>query len=258
MHDPETQICSFPSYQMRQWMESKRWLPRWLSAFELFTLWHVDPCRRGGGDDSCGWFKRAHHGKPEVLAKIVKEIEFDFDRVFKSDSGKVYFSGYFYPEDAGAGMPNMGVSAIALNFFFLAALKHFGSRAKAVRFCQRHLFEILIFAENPTDSLRDSIVRKFGMDTKREERIRAFASCVYGWILRADQKWWQHPRWHVHHWRIQIHLWQIFKRWAFVRCAHCGGRFRWNEAVCTSWQGGVIWHSRCESQPPVRKQEQAI
>jgi hypothetical protein len=27
-------------------------------------------------------------------------------------------------------------------------------------------------------------------------------------LLRAKRRWWQHPRWHVHHWKIQ---------WTFVR-----------------------------------------
>jgi hypothetical protein len=52
------------------------------------------------------------------------------------------------------------------------------------------------------------------------------------WTFRKQIQPWRLPvRWHVHHWQIQIHPWQQFKRWAFSRCAKCGGRFRWNESV---------------------------
>lgn len=68
--------------------------------------------------------------------------------------------------------------------------------------------------------------------------------------------WWQlHPRWHVWHWRIQIHPVQDFKRWAFSRCAGCGRRFAFGYSpVSHSWNGtGPRWfrgergvfHSEC-------------
>lgn len=235
---------------------SRHWPKGYRHTF--ITIWHVDPNIRGD-DDSCGWFKRARHGDPAVLEKIVKRFEYDWDSVFKSDSGKTYYTGWFMPEDSGAGMPNMGVSAIALNLFFVAALVYFGndgnSWGPARRFCQKHLFEILQFAENPTDSLRDSIVQKFGADERREARIHGMAACIYGWILRKEQHWWQHPRWHIHHWKFQVHPLQSFKRWAFTRCAACGNGFRWNESgYTTSWSGGGpqwfrseqhVYHDKC-------------
>lgn len=44
---------------------------------------------------------------------------------------------------------------------------------------------------------------------------------------------------HVHHWRLQIHPWQHFRRWALTRCAWCGGRSRKNDRANfgTSWDG---------------------
>lgn len=261
MHDPLTQICTFPSYEMRQRMECCRWIPNWLARLELFTLWHVDPARKGN-DDSCGWFMRAHHGNPEVLEKIIRRFDEDWDRTFTTkkedhdaDDGhfvpKTYFCGYFFPEDAGFGKPNMGVTAIVLNLFFLAAGVHFESDGrtnwrKARKFMQKNLFEIMLFAENPTDSLRDEIVRKWGTDSKRADRIESVATCIYGWILRNTRPWYRHPRWHVRHWRVQIHIWQQFHRWAFERCGKCGGRFHWGEVPCGDWNGTRIWHMRCD------------
>lgn len=33
-------------------------------------------------------------------------------------------------------------------------------------------------------------------------------------------------RWHVHHWRIQVHPYQALRRWLFDRCATCHRPFR--------------------------------
>lgn len=222
-----------------------------------FSLWHVDPERGPGGDDSCGWFKRSHHGDKSVLERIVKRFEEDWDRTWtydpKEDGGgedeqsrgkTTYPCGFFNPN----GMPRLSVVGVTLNLFFLAAGEHFESDGrsnwnKARRFMQRNLFDIMFFAENTTDSLHDSMTLKFGNDTRREDRLRTMACIIYGWILRREQRWWQHPRWHMHHWKLQVHAIQQFKRWAFSRCCKCGGRFRFGESPVTSnWNSkGPRW-----------------
>lgn len=68
-------------------------------------------------------------------------------------------------------------------------------------------------------------------------------------LLRQPSRthWWQlHPRWHVWHWKIQVHPVQHFKRWAFSRCSGCGGRFLWGYApVSGQWGGkGPRWFRR--------------
>lgn len=59
----------------------------------------------------------------------------------------------------------------------------------------------------------------------------------------APRPWWKHPKYHIHHWRPRVHAVLNFKRWAFSRCAGCGGRFRWGYApVSYSWHGtGPQW-----------------
>jgi len=61
--------------------------------------------------------------------------------------------------------------------------------------------------------------------------------------LRHHRPWWKHPRWHVHHWSIQVHFIQNLKRWLFSRCASCGERFSWGYAPVTpKWEGtGPLW-----------------
>lgn len=187
MHDPDTRI----------------------GRIGPFSLWHHDPCC-DGSDDSCGWFMRARHGDPEVLRKIEKAFEFDWDRVYKpsredhdEEDGEfqptTYLRGYFKFD----GSPNFSLPSITLNLFFVAACEILGRR-KALRFLSQHLVEIMIFGENPVDSLRDNFVQTFGKDEKREERIHHVAACIYAWIIRESRPWWKHPRWHVWHWRVSF------------------------------------------------------
>ena len=65
------------------------------------------------------------------------------------------------------------------------------------------------------------------------------------WHVEPDDKdsgtvckpgtWLRHP----HHWRLQFHPWQHFRRWAFTRCEWCGGKSRKGDYVNTGygWSG---------------------
>lgn len=174
----------------------------------LVTIWHKDPCKGPGGDDTCGWFKRPHHGNQEHYAKIKKEFAFDWDNASKYDDGRPMFLGWFHP----SGEPLYSNGAIALHFFHRAALIHFeGNNKKVWRFMRKYHYDIIAFSENPIDSMINTIQNKY--NEKRENRINSMAGMVYGCILRWEQKWWQHPRWHIHHWRIQAPIFSAIKRW---------------------------------------------
>lgn len=226
MHDPRTLAFTIPSPFFYRDHQRKR------RHYSLVSVWHVDP-ERDGSDDSCGWFKRARHGDPAVLEKIVKEFGQDWDHWYVSEHSKeTRLVGYFDPTD---GDPLMTVHGITLNLFWLAAINVFGGRDKAERYMRKDLFRILHFAENPTDSMMHLIRQTYGVEP-REERIRSAAAMIYGWILRAQRRWWQHPRWHVHHWELQIHPWQTLRRWLFDRCCRCGQRFALGESpISSSW-----------------------
>lgn len=64
-------------------------------------------------------------------------------------------------------------------------------------------------------------VRALGADGKWSSRI------LHGW------------RWHVHHWKIQVHSLQALRRWALTRCEWCGGRSHGGDRVNIShqWEG---------------------
>lgn len=52
-------------------------------------------------------------------------------------------------------------------------------------------------------------------------------------------------RFHVHHWQIQIHPWQHFKRWAFERCQHCKRGYPWGYAPVAHNSGTI--HFECHA-----------
>jgi hypothetical protein len=60
-------------------------------------------------------------------------------------------------------------------------------------------------------------------------------------VCKRSTRW----QWHVHHWRVQFHPIQHFRRWALTRCEWCGGRSRKGDAVNVSKQwdrdGGHWW-----------------
>lgn len=235
MHDPQTVAFNVP----RPWPQRTKpgvarqlygrlhW-PTWI------TIWHVDP-ERDHTDDSCGWFPRARHGSAAVLAEIVREFTFH----------ATWAGGWFDKVD---GLPVRSNHAIALDMFFVAARIHFRGRFDkhgwrgAHRFMRRNLFDILRFAESPSDGLKETFEQHYG-PSPLDARLEDYAAMVYGWILRAERPWYRHPKWHVWHWKLQIHPSQAFKRWAFSRCARCGKGFSWGYApISHSWNGtGPLW-----------------
>lgn len=71
-------------------------------------------------------------------------------------------------------------------------------------------------------------------------------------VCKHSGRW----RWHVHHWRIQVHPLQTLRRWALTRCAWCGGPSRrgsranfshqWDGPRGRWWQGEPgLYHQDC-------------
>lgn len=168
----------------------------------LITIWHKDPCK-DGTDDSCGWFIRTRHIDPVVVEKVKREFEFNFKHNY-------WFNEGGYPKFSTIGTAlEMYSTAAWVIFMHLNNNKPNRKRHKA--FMKKNMYDIIRFAENPTDSIGDSINMRWGVE-KPEERIRSFTSTITADIYRKLQKWHQHPRWHIHHWQIQFVFWQDFLR----------------------------------------------
>lgn len=228
----------------------------------IVTIWHNDP-ETDGTDDSCGWFIRARHLPAGLLDKVIKEFESEWDRTWQdNDDSYRYNCGWFNPD----GENVLSVRGIVLNMYLYAAkicLVPNGENPrkawdKAWKFLNKHYAEIMYFAENNRDSMRDTIVRKFSIGTNtpytpesRKEMIRDCASIITTDVMRKLRPWWKHPRWHIHHWSIQFHPLQQLKRRYWDKCSVCGKR-GFKGSAFSDWGGSKIWHSECDqSRKPV-------
>lgn len=121
MHDPMT--VAFDVKSPFREKPSAMWPKGYRNT--IATIWHVDP-ERDGTDDSCGWFKRARHGDPEVRVKIERAFDGEWDGEY---------TGWFAPN----GMPVQSVQATTLSMFRRACYIHFGdSWDRTEKFMRRH------------------------------------------------------------------------------------------------------------------------
>jgi hypothetical protein len=248
MHDPKT--VAFEIYLGKKQKKDGNY------RTPLITIWHNDP-EKDRTDDSCGLFIRARHFDKKIVDQTVKEFESEWDNTFKSDSGYIYNTGWFNPQ----GENSLSVRGIVLNMYIYAAKiclnpnnNHSPSKMwkKAFKFVNNNYTEIMYFAENNRDSIRDTIVRKFEIGCnveytpeKRKEMIKECASIICADIMRRNRKWYQHPKWHIHHWSIQFHPFRKLKRRFWDKCSKCGQRgFKGN--VMGNWDGDLIWHEECD------------
>lgn len=72
-------------------------------------------------------------------------------------------------------------------------------------------------------------------------------SCKWTDRTGGKRPWWRHPKWHVHHWRIQVIPWRDLVKWLTVRCCVCGKRAPYGYAWTSTWDGAKRWHRECEA-----------
>ncbi len=249
MHSPET--VAFEIYLGKKQKKNGKYRDPFI------TIWHNDP-ETDGTDDSCGWFIRDRHFPKKIVDDIVKEFESEWDRTFKGENGYVYNNGWFNPE----GENILSIQGIILNMYIYAskiALNPTGAInpgkmwKKAWSFVNKNLVQIMYFAENNRDSMRDTLVRKFQIGCnveytkeKRSEMIRECASIIAADIMRRSRPWYRHPKWHVHHWSIVFHPLRNIKRRYWDKCSVCGKRGFKSSAI-GDWNGTKIWHQECDT-----------
>lgn len=162
----------------------------------LFTLWHVDP-ERDGSDDSCGW----------SYVKMTKEQRAQVRKLGADE--QAFINGKH-------GYAMTPVELVMEVWQTIAARMFNRPRRRGRGLSHRELLYVLNLANNPGDNLRYSCA-----EATTPEGMASLFATVLRCYLTFHRKWWQHPRWHVHHWKLQIHAAQQFKRWAFNRCADC-------------------------------------
>lgn len=235
MHSPETVAFEITNPFVRK--------DKWGYRPNLITIWHNDP-EKDGTDDSCGWFIRSRHCDQKTLEKIQKEFDFNFKNNYWFDKeGKQIFSTI-------GTLMLMYESALWIHF------KH--NRKKKNAFMRKHCASIIHFAENPVDCGGDNITGKFYLSTNShllsEDRFNGMAGMVYTDILNKERKWYQHPKWHIHHWSFKFHPFQQFKRRWWHKCFICGKRGTKTHFM-SDWNGTKRWHQECDQSCKLNEQE---
>jgi hypothetical protein len=248
MHDPCT-VAHEIRYPWRKY--GRRGKSEWETNYRapFITVWHVDPENSKGkigckSDDTCGW-----HTPPWT--------QDDDDRIRKL--GRIEYSTIFSKQHAIAEKKDYAYvcyepSSYDAIYWTWRAIKHHERDGTGWKYGKSlsaaELNYIFSLDSNPVDNLRLSVA-----GVKDAETCASFFITVYRCYLRFNRVWYKHPRWHFWHWRIQVHPWQQFRRWAFTRCEHCGKGFKYGEApVSHGWQNHQpkffrgeqgLFHSAC-------------
>ncbi len=197
-------------------------------AFDIgnqITIWHVDP-ETDGTDDSCGY------SYPKTTKDIGKWITKTAEDEYE------FFFGTKYPSER-----MHTASCYEVVFAIWSTISWQLDRQRILT--ARDLDRITSLAANPTDNVRSMVYR-----SKHDvEEFRRLWWCVWRARAQSQRRWYQHPKWHIRHWKIQIHAWQRFKRWAFARCAACRGRFTWGYSPTRKYVAGKgdIYHHGCKA-----------
>ena len=218
------------------------------------TIWHKDP-ELHGSDNSCGWFTPPFN---ETTREIVKSLASDEAR-----------EPWFMALKAKTNTDPILCERLLFGAFMLISrcLVNRGVIRKPVSVddATRWAAEA---THNSIDNFRSSLCFKSGYHSNwyregrpntveedkfwREEQVRSFFGSIAGWILREQRPWWKHPRWHIWHWRLQVHPLQQLWRYLFDRCAGCGKGFAYGETPTDEWSGNRVWHQRCSESAAIK------
>jgi hypothetical protein len=206
MHDPST--VAHEIHGLRGWLSKRRrdkadhydWKdPRFAYRDPLITIWHVDP-ETDGSDDSCGYtFPRT----PKALREKAEKIA--------SSEWQFMFGQYAYKYQQPSAYE------IIYATWKMIAWRMFKRRSLTLHEFQ----EIADLAAKPSDNLR-TVVFDASHSPEKAKRLGVLILRCY---IRLHRPWYRHPKWHVRHWRIQIHITQKLKRYSVnVRAAARGSR----------------------------------
>lgn len=216
MHDP----CIVAFEIRRPWR--KKPTIHWPKGYRptMVTIWHVDP-ERDGSDDSCGWTC------PRLtIDQLLRLKSFAWSEghypYFLRRAGRTWIGSRREAESMLCGLLLNIAERLDIRMEYSEAARTAamvmhspGCSDPAAQF----VFEPGYHTNFQTDSPKD-----------REERFCRIVYNLAAWyVLRPRRRWWQHPRWHFWHWRIQVHGVQNLKRWQ-------AGVTYWAEAEMFDWK----------------------
>ncbi len=190
MHDPMTVAFEIkrPYPVRRTDAKSQRYWP------PLVTVWHRDP-ESDGTDDSCGWFR------PNLSKAHLSSL-----RYLASQEAK---RPWFLAETAKQASSPTEAETLLRQAVLLVA------RVVKVRLSLEAATRIAVeFLMSPVDNVRGSLCFLSGWHSnsaidcevdRKDSALRLYCTLARE-VLRQARPWWQHPRWHLNHWKIQVHF----------------------------------------------------
>lgn len=259
MHDPLTQAfqIKYPWWKDRPWPKKlrypadryerkhnweeipekarRRMSPHWPKGYreDFAVIWHKDP-EKDGTDDSCGYsfpkLTKEHRDRLQGAAWGEEQHPH-----FICCTGKEFTGSITEAQSLYLGLAILVNRVLDLKFPFIR-LEQWAAERVHMRDVSKYGGEFCFLPGYHTNNPSEH----------KGDRERLFFGVLCGVardLLRVKRKWWQHPRWHVWHWRIQIRPVGAFKRWAFSRCCKCGKGFAWGYCVTTNdWNStGPLW-----------------
>lgn len=211
-HHPETLVLAFSHYE--SWLHPLR---NWIG----FDIWHIDPERRSEGqrsDDSCGWFDRRPREYADAVAYLLADKSTMHEVRLALAARRPVEGAYehIYPRltmSETLAVTLLVARELETRRWWNGQSGNGGAHASVWlrMFTRRRRVETVAFdlALNPIDNLSS-------IDSP-EALVRLIAASLH----RRFKPWWKHPRWHVHHWKINFALARNLKRMV-QPCATCG------------------------------------
>ena len=213
MYDPSTLVCSIRVFGRR-----------------VVEVWHVDP-ERDGSDDSCGWTFPRLSDKQKAGISILANIE----------AAEPWYLACRRQEIISAADAVM-LARQALRETALAI------NVKVSTKWMDELAIWLVCAQG--DNIRSMLAFSPGYHSSSEvDREEDRVECALGLfhylarrILQHKRSWWQHPRWHIHHWRFRFPIVRWVRRKFIKRCYVCDERLKRYESIMV---GRQVWCDAC-------------
>lgn len=247
-YHPETLVFSFPPYpRSRHLGERARWslsgalyaLAPWIG----FHVWHIDPERRGTGnrtDDSCGWFDRTPGTYAQAVAYVLDDQTFMHDvrlaLARREPMPYPFYEGISERHMTGLRLPAGECLALVLMIANELELRRWwngqGGSGGAHASGWRKAFTRQRSVANQAADLALHPLDNLSHIEEPDRMVRLIAAA----LNRRFRPWWRHPRWHVHHWRVDFAIVHNVRR-MFERCATCDKPIGFGKSPCVDHRG---------------------
>lgn len=246
MYDPST-VAFDIKYPWKAGSERFSYRPSFI------TIWHEDPEKPGTGnrtDDSCGWFDRTPGPFADAVSYVLKDKSFMHDVGLTLKRRKrvpyPFYEGISEEQLYGNRLSAGDAFALVVMIASELELRRWWNGQNGKRgACEDVWLKTFTRKRSVTDFAAGLALHPLD-NLSHVEAAESMVRLTAAALNRHFRPWYRHPRWHVWHWRLQIHPLQQLARVLFDRCATCGKGFRWGYSpTSTSWEGKELHHGEC-------------